>query len=63
VQRRNAGVVEILALREFRRRAQRQATAVNVPLANFTTFVPPALRAEFSQRENFHHSVPETRFP
>jgi hypothetical protein len=59
--------VEVLALRELRRRAQRQATARTDetrvasrscrPLENFTTF-PKALRRctrrYSSQREDFH---------
>jgi hypothetical protein len=58
-------VVAVFALRKLRRRAQRQATATDAPAAGFTMFVPPALRAGFSQRENRHPSLAKgsSQFP
>ena len=57
-------MVELLALRAVapRAAAQRALRARRVP-----TFVPPATRAEFSQRENCHHTdspaLPVTPIP
>jgi hypothetical protein len=46
--------VELLALRGAAPRAAAQRLGSD---AGFATFLPPGLRAEFSQRENFHRPV------